>query len=140
VSSDPDSDALVVEALVAAGQDPEGSIWRQGATVLAQLRSAEGADGGFAYPGKPEDAFTTSQVPAAFMRLPYAGAAHWIAGRSLPAIECAGSSPSAGAAASSPGQSGPALPWPLLYGVVALLGLIVVLGGTWVVKARSRRR
>jgi hypothetical protein len=104
-ASDADSDAAVLQALVAAAQDPEGASWQQGAnTVLTHLRSGQGADGGFAYPGMPEDAFTTSQVPAALMRAPYAAAVHWTAGRSLPAIDCLSSSPSP-SARSSPSRS-----------------------------------
>ena len=101
-ASDPDSDAVVLQALVAADQDPEGASWQQGSnTVLTHLRSGQGADGGFAYPGMPEGAFTTSQVPAALMRAPYAAAVHWTAGRSLSAIDCPSPSPNAGSTASA---------------------------------------
>jgi hypothetical protein len=95
-ASDPDSDSIVLQALVAAGQDPEGAAWSQGSkNVLTDLRSSQGVDGGFAYPGSAgEDAFTTSQVPAALVRVPYAGAVHFTAGTSLPAIACPVSSPS----------------------------------------------
>ena len=90
-ASDPDSDALVLQALVAAGQDPEGSSWLQsGNSVLTQLRSTQTSDGAFAYPGQPANAFTTSQVPAALVRVPYASAVHWTAGTEPP-IECIGS-------------------------------------------------
>ena len=68
--SDPDSDAIVLQALVAAGEDPESSSWLVGSSsVLTHLRSTQGTDGGFAYPGTGESAFTTSQVPAALMRV-----------------------------------------------------------------------
>jgi hypothetical protein len=94
--SDPDSDSIVLQALVAAGQDPESAAWSQGSdNVLTHLRAGQGTDGGFVYPGMGESALTTSQVPAALMRVPYAGAVHWTAGLSLPAIDCAASSPSA---------------------------------------------
>jgi hypothetical protein len=83
-ASDPDSDAIVLQALIAAGQDPEGTGWLQdGNSVLTHLRSTQAADGGFAYPGQAANAFTTSQVPAALVRVPYAGAVYWTAGRSL---------------------------------------------------------
>ncbi len=73
---------MVLQALVAAGQDPEGTGWLQGGnSVLTHLRSTQAADGGFVYPGQAANAFTTSQVPAALMRVPYAGAVHWTAGR-----------------------------------------------------------
>jgi hypothetical protein len=87
--SDPDSGAMVLQALVATGQDPEGAGWLQGAdSVLTNLRAAQGADGGFAYPGMGESAFTTSQVPAALVGVPYGVAVAFVAGRSLPAIAC----------------------------------------------------
>jgi hypothetical protein len=100
--ADPDSDAIVLQALVAAGRDPEGSDWLEGAnSVLTHLRSTQGADGGLAYPGSGETAFTTSQIPAALVRVPYAGAAHLTAGRSVPATYCPASSPSASASTSA---------------------------------------
>ncbi len=88
-ASDPDSDAMVLQALIAAGQDPEGTGWSQdGNSVLTHLRSTQAADGGFAYPGQAANAFTTSQIPAALVRVPYAGEVHPTSGRSLPAIQC----------------------------------------------------
>jgi hypothetical protein len=117
-ASDPDSDAVVLQALVAAGQDPEGASWQQASnTVLTHLRSGQGADGGFAFPGMSENAFTTSQVPAALMRAPYAAAVHWTAGRSLPAIDCpsptASPSPSPSASpTASPSPNASASPSP----------------------------
>jgi hypothetical protein len=100
--ADPDSDAIVLQALVAAGRDPEGSDWLQGAnSVLTHLRSTQGTDGGFAYPGSGESALTTSQVPTALVRLPYAGAVHPTAGRSVPSIDCPSSSPSPSASQSA---------------------------------------
>jgi hypothetical protein len=107
-ASDPDSDAVVLQALVAAGQDPEGATWQQASnTVLTHLRSEQGTDGGFAYPGMSENAFTTSQVPAALMRAPYAAAVHRTPGRSLPAIECQGASPSPSPSAGSTASASP---------------------------------
>jgi hypothetical protein len=100
--ADPDSDAIVLEALVAADRDPEGSDWLQGAnSVLTHLRSTQGADGGFAYPGSGETALTTSQVPAALVRVPYAGAVHPTTGRSVPMTGCPASSPSPSASGSA---------------------------------------
>jgi hypothetical protein len=87
--SDPDSDSIVLQALVAAGQDSEAAGWSKGpANVVTNLRAGQGSDGGYAYPGSPENAFTTSQVPAALMRVPYAAEVHWTAGRSLPLEAC----------------------------------------------------
>ena len=94
-ASDPDSDSTVLQALVAAGQDPESSTWLQGGnSVLTHLRTSQAADGSFAYPGGAPDAFTTSQVPAALTRIPYARQVNFTAGRSLPAIACPSPSPS----------------------------------------------
>jgi hypothetical protein len=88
-ASDPDSDAIVLQALVATGQDPEAAGWSQGSNnVLTHLRSIQDPSGGFAYPGFGPDAFTTSQVPAALVRVPYAGAVRPTAGRSLPGAAC----------------------------------------------------
>jgi hypothetical protein len=94
-ASDPDSDAVVLQALLAAGQDPAAAGWSKGShDVLTQLRSSQGADGGFAYPGSAENAFTTREVPAALMRVPYAGPLHFTAGRSVPTVGCARPTPS----------------------------------------------
>jgi hypothetical protein len=215
-ASDPDSDAVVLQALVAAGQDPEDTSWLQGASsVLTHLRSAQAASGGFAYPGQVPNAFTTSQVPAALVRVPYAGPVHWTTGRapsyqciSTPATATPGptakptlkptarptvrptarptvrptASPTEPTATaeptdsaeptlaptavsteelaaaeasgpaeqvagvtfapgdSNPGPPAPAGPLPLLYGAVAVLSLIVVLGGGWLYIARPWTR
>ena len=94
-ASDPDSDAIVLQALVATGQNPEGSSWRQGThSVLTHLRSIQTAKGGFAYPAQAPNAFTTSQVPAALVRIPYAGAVNWTIGR-VPPRQCIGTAETA---------------------------------------------
>ncbi|MGA2512074.1 MAG: prenyltransferase/squalene oxidase repeat-containing protein [Candidatus Limnocylindrales bacterium] len=102
-SADPDSDSIVLQALVAAGQDPESPAWLQGSNgVLTNLRAYQGADGGFAYPGnKGEDAFTTSQVPAALMRVPYAATVHPRPGSSVPTSGCRSQNPSPSGASGS---------------------------------------
>ena len=88
-TSDADSDALVLQALIGAGQDPESSSWLQGSnSVLTHLRSIQDSGGGFAYPGAAPNAFTTSQVPAALMGIPYAVAVHPSSGRGLPGTAC----------------------------------------------------
>lgn len=100
-ASDPDSDSIVLQALVATGQDPEATDWSQGSnTVLTSLRAGQGADGGYAYPGMAENAFTTSQVPAALVRTPYAAPVHWTAGRALPTDTCPKATPTASVGAS----------------------------------------
>jgi hypothetical protein len=88
-ASDADSDAIVLQALIGASQDPESASWLQGSnSVLTHLRSIQDSGGGFAYPGTAPSAFTTSQVPAALMGIPYAGAVHPAAGRGLPETVC----------------------------------------------------
>jgi hypothetical protein len=160
--SDPDSDSIVLQALVAAEQNPEAAGWSKGPNdVLTQLRSDQGADGGFAYPGKKgEDAFTTSQVPAALMQVPYAAAVHPKPGLSVPTSDCPslGPSPSAATSASAlasatasltktppptstesdPSQPGSSAP--LLAAVICLafggIGLATVVGGGWLLSTR----
>ena len=71
--TDPDSTALVLQALVATGQNPEASGWAPGGkTPLAELIATQDAGGGYTFPGDPApDAFTTAQVPPALSRAPY---------------------------------------------------------------------
>ena len=97
--ADPDSDSTVIEALVANGQNPEAAGWAQGSNnVLTDLRTYQGVDGGFTYPGKKsEDAFTTSQVPAALMQVPYGAAVRFTAGTSVPTTDCAAPNPTSSA-------------------------------------------
>lgn len=104
-ASDPDSDSIVLQALLAAGQDPASAAWSKGSSnVLGDLSAGQLPDGGFMAPGSKENAFTTSQVPAALMRVPYAAAVHPVAGVSVPNALCPNAAPvptpSAGAAAS----------------------------------------
>jgi hypothetical protein len=93
-TSDPDSDSIVLQALLAAGQDPTSAGWsKTGGNVLTALRAGQGSDGGFVYPGSGESAFTTSQVPAALMRVPYAAAVHFTAGHGLGTSACPSPTP-----------------------------------------------
>jgi len=71
--SDPDSTALVLQALVATGQNPDASRWAVGGnTPLAELIATQDAGGGYTFPGNSgPDAFTTAQVPPALTRAPY---------------------------------------------------------------------
>ena len=94
--ADPDSDALVIQAIVAAGGDPASTAWSQNSiNVLDHLRAAQGADGGFVTPGWGESAFTTTEIPAALMRVPYGAPVHPIAGRSVPTSSCPTATPTA---------------------------------------------
>ncbi|WP_394823583.1 hypothetical protein [Pendulispora albinea] len=72
--SDPDSDALVVQGLVAARQNPRGRVWTNahGNALTDVLRFQDPATGGFFFlPGSPPDAFTTSFIPAGLLRSPF---------------------------------------------------------------------
>ena len=57
----------MIQALVAAGEDPTAAAWtKSGHTALTNLLTfQDAANGGITFPGNPgPDAFTTSQVPA----------------------------------------------------------------------------
>jgi len=161
-ASDPDSDSVVLQALVAAGQDPASAAWSKGSSnVLTHLRAGQGADGGFAYPASAENAFTTSQVPAALMRSPYAAAVHPKYEAGVPASRCPNAAPAASptssasaaptgtAAASATGnatQSGSSTGEtgsrrrPIILALAALAFLLLVIGGGWLLLRRSRKR
>jgi hypothetical protein len=79
--TDPDSTALVLQALIATGQNPEAPAWAPaGHAPLAELLATQNANGGFTFPGNPApDPFTTAQVPPALERAAYplaCGTAH----------------------------------------------------------------
>ncbi|HVA87405.1 MAG TPA: hypothetical protein VNF73_13960 [Candidatus Saccharimonadales bacterium] len=90
VSSDPDSDALVIQGLTAVGENPTGTTWtKNGKIVFDDLLSRQAADGGFVFPGnKGPDAFTTSEVPAGLAHAPLPGPVTWTAGAAIPALSC----------------------------------------------------
>ncbi len=96
-ASDPDSDALVIQALAALHQDPSGASWTVGGkTAVTDLLSRQAANGGFTYPGNPApDAFTTSQVPAGLKQVPLPGTATWQAGAKIPGVSCPAPAPTA---------------------------------------------
>ncbi|MGD1053102.1 MAG: hypothetical protein ABR950_04665, partial [Candidatus Dormibacteria bacterium] len=64
---------LVLQAIVATGNDPFAARWSQGgATPLGYLEASQDPDGGYTYPGDTgPDPFTTSQVPLALERLAF---------------------------------------------------------------------
>jgi len=68
--TDPDSTALVLQSLIAAGQNPDAPAWAPGGhTPLAELIATQDGDGGFTFPGNPApDPFTTAEVPPALVR------------------------------------------------------------------------
>ena len=71
--SDPDSTALVLQALIATGQNPEAPAWAPGGHApLAELIATQDSNGGFTFPGNTApDPFTTAQVPPALERAAY---------------------------------------------------------------------
>jgi hypothetical protein len=71
--TDPDSTALVLQALIASAQNPNASHWAVGGhTPLSNLLAAQDADGGYTFPGNTApDPFTTVQVPPALERAAY---------------------------------------------------------------------
>src|SRR5205823_3616382 len=83
--SDPDSTALVLQALAAAGQDPAAPAWAvAGRSPLAWLIAAQDQGGGFAYPGNPApDPATTSQVPLGLLSQPLPATGVYSRGASL---------------------------------------------------------
>ena len=65
--SDPDSTALVLQAIVATGGNPSGPAWaKSGNSPPSELVVTQDATGGYTFPGNPgPNVFTTSQVPPA---------------------------------------------------------------------------
>jgi len=85
--SDPDSDALVIQGILASGQQPQSATWTAKGTSntpVSNLAGMQAPSGGFAYPGNPgPDAFTTSEVPAALVLEPLPVVARYPAASSL---------------------------------------------------------
>ena len=71
--TDPDSTALVLQALLAANQNPDAPGWAAGGhTPLGELIATQDQDGGYTFPGNPApDPFTTAEVPIALDRATY---------------------------------------------------------------------
>ncbi|MBJ7595331.1 MAG: hypothetical protein JF886_10810 [Candidatus Dormibacteraeota bacterium] len=74
--SDPSSDTVVIQALVAIGENPMGAAWTvSGKNPVSNLESFADRQGGggYVFPGNAApDAFTTSSVPQALALKPYA--------------------------------------------------------------------
>ena len=72
-SSDPDSDALVIQGLVAAGQDPGSATWsNSNGNALSDIVTFQAANGGFSFTHTSSpNAFTTSFVPAGLLKAPF---------------------------------------------------------------------
>jgi len=169
-ASDPDSDSVVLQALVAAGQNPTSGAWSEGsANVLTSLRASQIVDGGFFFPGSGESGFTTSQVPAALVGLPYGAETKPKPGMAVPPTACpnyvpvASAAPSASTGSSSGAVSGAAASSataqagataagaggssssngrfdPPVLLLAAVLLLMLAGGGLWLYRARSRPR
>lgn len=146
--SDPDSDALVIQALVALNEDPIGAGWTVGGkTVFNDLLSRQTADGGSIYPGNPKsDAFTTSQVPAGLKQVPLPGTTTWQTGAKIPGVSCPAPAPTASHAPAvtppptstegAPARGDDGSPMgPALFGSLAL----AVLVGSAIIGRRSSR-
>lgn len=153
-SSDPDSDSYVIQGLVAAGENPTDSAWSQGSNnALTDLRSMQATDGGFVDPTYGESVFTTSEVPAGLMRMPYGAVTHFAAGAAVPTTSCPAApaptptptpTPTASGAAPTPtptpaltlpptatgsdGSSGSGMPAFFVFGLGTVAALACVLG------------
>ncbi len=109
--SDPDSTALVVQAIAGTGGDPVAAGWTvAGETPLGYLEATQDPDGGYTYPGNPDpDPFTTAEVPAALERLAFPipfGSRQWYPpGATLGTAPSPSATPTPGA---SPSSSPPA--------------------------------
>jgi hypothetical protein len=127
-SSDPDSDAIVIQALVAIGQDPTGAAWRKGGhNPLTNMESFADPhrSGGYIFPGNTTpDAFTTSAIPQALVLKPYATATHIAAGTSPPPAPTA--APTGAVDAVSTGPPVPATGSVMAGGGASPLGLLLV--------------
>jgi len=147
--SDPDSDANVIQGLVAAGEDPSAAAWTKGGhTAPTNLRTFQSAaNGGFTFPGNPgPDAFTTSQVPGGLEQVPFPGRRTWTAGSTLPAGVCAAVVPSPSGSARpiatppATATSGPMAPAPAEPGWIPVLAVLALGGAAVAAGSRSRRR
>jgi hypothetical protein len=71
--SDPDSTALVLQAILGTGASPTSPAWTvSGHTPAAELVATQDPSGGYTFPGNSgPDTFTTSQVPPALDGTPY---------------------------------------------------------------------
>ncbi|MHB8459226.1 MAG: prenyltransferase/squalene oxidase repeat-containing protein [Candidatus Limnocylindrales bacterium] len=134
-TSDPDSDALVLEALTALRESPTAPSWTIGGhTVLGDISRHQAANGGFVFPGNSApDAFTTSQVPMALERVPFPGTDRWTSGLAIPGRACpaavtpsGGSTPPPTSTVAPPATSTTAPGW-IVAILAAILGSILAL-------------
>ncbi|HXA42289.1 MAG TPA: hypothetical protein VNV65_05150 [Candidatus Solibacter sp.] len=147
-ASDPDSDALVIQALVDVGEDPGAATWSnsKGSPASDVLTFQDPASGGISFDhASSADAFTTSQVPAGLDRAPFPDGAADTA-----TLVCPTPSPSPSAATlASSAPATPALPKAGLAGLRAqgpnfgylawLLAIASVMGALFSWSGRIRR-
>jgi hypothetical protein len=127
-SSDPDSDAIVIQALVAIGQDPTAAPWRKsGANPLTNMESFADphGSGGYIFPGNTTpDAFTTVAIPQALVLKPSGAATLVAAGTRPPAAPTP--APTGAVKAVSTGPPVPATGSATAGGSAPPLGLLLV--------------
>ena len=152
-TSDPDSDSFVIQALVAAGQNPAGSTWTnaKGNAPTDILTFQDAATGGFVFAaGGKVQAFATTQAVVGLRHtsLPVTGS--YASGTMVPAAGC----PTVAAAQAAPAPT-PRLPaagrpdsardnqqesglvpaWPAILLLTLALLLVVITGG--IARARA---
>ena len=146
--SDPDSDGLVIEGLLAVGQDPTGAAWTTSGdnNPLNDLLGFQQEDGSFTFPGVgPDNLLGTTQplVALASIHLPLTAAGTSFTAQTVPACqEPAATSTPIPTAVASPTTSPPTVPvlaqtghplpsgpsrWPAA--ALLLVGLIGVFSG-----------
>jgi len=113
--SDPDSDAGVIQALVAIGQDPTAAAWTKsgGGNAMTDMESFADpqGSGGYVFPGNSSpDAFTTSGIPQALALKPYAAATTIAAGTAPPPAATPTASPTPTPPATAKGSAGVTVP------------------------------
>ena len=149
--SDPDSTALVVQAIIGAGGNPDGSSWAVGGhTPAGELLATQDVSGGYVFPGSTgPDGFTTAQVPPALdgvaFPAPFATHEFYEAGATLPAQTNPSTTPSPSPQVSSGTQGATAPPTPQNGATAVAPGValgIAIAGAGFIVMAawRSRRR
>ena len=147
---DPDSDALVIEGLLAVGQDPTSDAWTIGGNknAVKDMVSFQADDGSFSYPGLGKDnvpATTQPLVALASTHLPLSPAGTSFAAPSIPACQSAASSPTPTAAPTpSPPRVLPRTGSPTSTSMLGLLpagmlffGLLGLVSG-WRLRRRAR--
>jgi hypothetical protein len=156
-TSDPVSDSLVLQALLASGQDPSGSTWTnsKGNAPTDIVRFQDATTGGFVYAtGQAVQAFATSQTVVGLRHtfMPVTGS--YTAGATMPAAGCpsavvvqASPTPQAAtAAASAPklpaaGHTAAVVESPSALALGGALGLILlVIGLVWLTGAGGLER